>query len=125
MRRFQALILLFALLAATGSVLAQAATDPMPACCANGLCPMHRSQNSHSASKAKSDCNAAGSMNCCCANCSGSQGAEKAALFPVLEAVLQAGQDLPVLKNTRGTIAPVFAVGFSGFAFSPEQPPRQ
>lgn len=125
MRRFQAMILLLALLASTGSVLAQSAFNSTPDCCSDGMCPMHRSQHSQSTSYSKSNCGEAlGSMNCCAASCSGRSEVPKAIYSPVLEAVVQDAQALPMPQEGRGVATIVVAVRSSGFAPSPEQPPR-
>ena len=126
MRRLQAFILLLALVAGTGSVLAQATYNPTPDCCADGMCPMHRAQHSHSTSQSKSNCGgASGAMNCCAASCSGRPESPKMILSSVLEAVLRPTLELPVPQDIRNSVFSAFEPASTGFFTSPEQPPRQ
>lgn len=126
MRRVQAFLLLLAISASTASALAQAMHYPVPMCCADGMCPAHRSQNSHSTSQGKAVCGGAlASMACCSMSCSGSNESEKVNLPLVSEAVLQPAQELPAPRDVRGAAIPVVAIGSSGFVSSPEQPPRR
>jgi hypothetical protein len=121
MCRVRAFILLFALLAGTGSALAQATQGQVLTCCADNMCPLHSHRAMHTTPQEKSANDGVPGFVC---NCSSNSESQKVTLPVLPEVVLEFRQVLPALRDSRFDASAIFEPASPGFVLFPEQPPR-